>query len=109
MTGSPLTCRIGGNLLMYMSFNEMYTREMTVTATEFRKRLFQTLERALKGEPIEITHHGRAFRLLPKESGSKLARLPRRKTLNFPSADLESTLREMKEDAAHEWERKWDD
>jgi antitoxin (DNA-binding transcriptional repressor) of toxin-antitoxin stability system len=40
---------------------------MTVTATDFRKNLFQLVERALNGELVEIVHKNRRIRLAPTE------------------------------------------
>ena len=38
---------------------------MKVTSTEFRKNLFQIVERALQGEFVEVAHKGRLVRLVP--------------------------------------------
>jgi prevent-host-death family protein len=38
---------------------------MKVTSTEFRKNLFQIVERALRGEFVEVAHKGRVIRLVP--------------------------------------------
>jgi len=54
---------------------------MPLNATEFRKNLFQVLERALQGESVEITYKGSKLRLTPPPDQSKLARAVRRHAL----------------------------
>jgi prevent-host-death family protein len=66
---------------------------MTVTPTDFRKNLFQLLERALNGELIEIVHKNRTIRLVPAERRSKLSRLVRRNTLKGEPEDFDQLLR----------------
>ena len=78
-----------------------------MTATEFRKNLFQAFDRALHGECIEITYHGQTFRLIPEKKQSKLSRLVKRDTLNCPPDQLENARREMNQELMTEWERKW--
>ncbi|HEY3826158.1 MAG TPA: hypothetical protein VGL82_16445 [Bryobacteraceae bacterium] len=52
-----------------------------MTATALRKNLFQVLERALRGETVEIDYKGSKLRLVPPSAGSKLSRAIRRHTL----------------------------
>ena len=85
----------------------MYTKAVTVTATDFRKHLFQLVERALNGELIEVVHKNRTIRLTPAERTSKLSRLVRRDTLNCPPDEFEQALRTQDEEVRREWERKW--
>jgi prevent-host-death family protein len=60
----------------------MYTRTMSeLTATNFRKHLFEVLDRAIQGEVVEITYKGSKLRLAPTQNTSKLARAVRRSTL----------------------------
>ena len=80
---------------------------MTVTATEFRKNLFQLVERALNGELIEIIHKNRAIRLSPNEPTSKLARLVRRDTLNCTADEFDRFLNAQDEEMSRQWEQKW--
>ena len=58
----------------------MYTVGMELTATDFRKNLFQVLDQALHGEAVEIVYKGSKVRLTPL-AGSKLAHALRRPTL----------------------------
>ena len=80
---------------------------MTVTATDFRKNLFQLVERALNGELIEIVHKNRKIRLTPTEPISKLSRLVRRDTLNCTPEEFDRRLRAQDDEILREWEQKW--
>jgi antitoxin (DNA-binding transcriptional repressor) of toxin-antitoxin stability system len=80
---------------------------MTVTTTDFRKHLFQLVERALNGELIEIVHKNRTLRLAPTQPASKLSRLVRRDTLNCTPDEFEQAERAQDEQLRQEWERKW--
>jgi hypothetical protein len=59
----------------------MYTSDMSFTATDFRKNMFETLERAVNGEAVEITWKGSSLRLTHQQGGSKLARAVHRPVL----------------------------
>ena len=80
---------------------------MRVTTTEFRKNLFQLVESALRGELIEVTHKGRAVRLVPRATNQKLSRMISRDTINGSSDDLERAQRELDEETRLAWEQKW--
>lgn len=76
---------------------------MSITATSFRKNLFQVFDRAVHGETIEITWKGSALRLVPPQSGSKLERAVRRHALLVsPDSIVESDAGLMVE-----LEKKW--
>ena len=83
----------------------MYTGDMTseLTATNFRKHLFEVLERALQGEAVEITYKGSKLRLTPTQNTSKLARAVRRATL---LVDFESIV-ESDAELMAELEKGW--
>ena len=85
----------------------MYTKLMTVTATDFRKNLFQLVERALNGELIEIVHKNRTIRLTPSERNSKLSRLVQRDTLRCSPDELIQLLRAQDDEMRQQWEQKW--
>src|SRR5580704_3652623 len=58
------------NRLMYAQYVQRVRSGSTlvivkVTSTEFRKNLFQIVERALQGEFVEVVHKGRFVRLVP--------------------------------------------
>jgi antitoxin (DNA-binding transcriptional repressor) of toxin-antitoxin stability system len=80
---------------------------VTVTATDFRKNLFQLVERALNGELIEIVHKNRTIRLAPTEPKSKLSRLVQRDTLNCTPDEFDQALRLQDEEIRRAWEQKW--
>jgi len=80
---------------------------MTLSVTEFRKNLFQALDRAFQGEPVEVLYHGRKLRLVPEEVPSKLARLVKRDTLTIPANQLEEAITNVNQEAMVEWEREW--
>ena len=48
---------------------------MTVTISEFRKSLFQLVEKARNGESVEFTHQGEVFCVVPQKRPSRMARL----------------------------------
>ena len=68
---------------------------MKVTSTEFRKNLFQIVERAIQGEFVEVLHKGRVVRLVPGEKASKVSRLIRRDTINGTPEDLRRGQEEL--------------
>ncbi len=75
---------------------------MSVTATQLRKDLYQTLDRAIQGESVEISYKGATILLQPA-AGSKLSRAVRRPTLLVnPDAIVESDG-----DLMAELEQKW--
>ncbi len=80
---------------------------MTISATEFRKNLFQLVERALNGELIEIVHKNRAIRLAPTQPISKLSRLVQRDTLNCTPEKFDETVRAQDDEMRRHWEQKW--
>jgi len=61
----------------------MYTADMRVTITEFRKNLFKLVERVIAGESVEFVHLGTTIRLIiPEARPSKLERLTPRQISN---------------------------
>jgi antitoxin (DNA-binding transcriptional repressor) of toxin-antitoxin stability system len=71
---------------------------MTLSITDFRKNLFQVMDRALQGELVEVLHKGNAIRLTATAPKSKLARIVKRKTLLCPPDELERARRELKKE-----------
>jgi prevent-host-death family protein len=66
-----------------------------VTSTEFRKNLFQIVERALQGEFVEVAHKGRLVRLVPGDKPSKMSRLIQRDTIRGTLKDLDRGQRQL--------------
>ena len=80
---------------------------MTVTATEFRKNLFALLEQVVRGESIEVRYKGKALRLSPAGSTSKLARAkPQNTLLCDPEAIIHSDPKLLAKMEA-EWVKEW--
>jgi antitoxin (DNA-binding transcriptional repressor) of toxin-antitoxin stability system len=77
---------------------------MSVNITEFRRNLFQFADQALKGEPVEFTHKGVVFKVVPETLVSKLSRLPR-ENIVAPEASLDTT--ELLKEMEAEWEKDW--
>jgi prevent-host-death family protein len=93
---------------MYIAYIKVVHSGVKVTATEFRKNLFQLVERALRGELVEVTHKGHLIRLVPgDEPGSKMSRLVRRDTVNGTLEDLDQAQRQLDEEMRASWENKW--
>ena len=84
-----------------------YTAVVKVTSTEFRKNLFQIVERALQGEFIEVAHKGRLVRLVPGDKPGKMARLIPRDTISGTLADLDQAQNELDSQMRNAWEEKW--
>ena len=79
---------------------------MKVTSTEFRKNLFQIVEKALHGE-FEVAHKGRSVRLVPADGSSKLARLVPRDTICGTFEDLDTAQKELDAEMRNAGEEKW--
>jgi antitoxin (DNA-binding transcriptional repressor) of toxin-antitoxin stability system len=80
---------------------------MKVTTTEFRKDIFQLIERALNGELVEVSHKGRTIRLVPEPSPSKLSRLRNMNVLVGTPDELDEALNKRSSEAQANWEKKW--
>jgi len=80
---------------------------MTVTVTDFRKNLFQIMDRVLQGEFVEVLHKGSSIRLTSPEPKSKLDRLVKRKTLLCRPDELEKVRRELKKEMRDAMEKDW--
>jgi antitoxin (DNA-binding transcriptional repressor) of toxin-antitoxin stability system len=79
-----------------------------VTSTEFRKNLFQIVERAIQGEFVEVLHKGRVVRLVPGNMPSKLSRLIQRDTIHGTVEDLDRSQRQLDDEMRISWDKKWD-
>ena len=82
----------------------MYTMVMPVNITKFRRDLFHLADLALKGEPIEFTHKGVVFQVVPSTRTPKLSRLTR-ETVTAPGADFDTT--ELLKEMEAEWQKDW--
>jgi antitoxin (DNA-binding transcriptional repressor) of toxin-antitoxin stability system len=76
---------------------------MEMNATEFRRTLFQTLDRAIQGEPVAITYKKARLRLVAGDGGAKLARAVRRNALVVdPDSIIRSDV-ELMRDFEQQW------
>ena len=71
---------------------------MKVTITEFRRNLFQLVERVMAGETVEFVHQGTTVRLVIPEGStpSKLDRLTPRQTTNPKMTEKQQKAAEKK-------------
>lgn len=81
---------------------------MKVTSTEFRKNLFQIVERALRGEFVEVMHKGRLVRLVPGDKPGKMSRLVPRDTFHGTAEDLDRGQEQLDNEMRTLWDAKWD-
>lgn len=81
---------------------------MKITSTEFRKNLFQIVERALHGEFVEVIHKGRFVRLVPGEKPGKMSRLVQRDTIRGTAGDLDRSQEQLDVEMRTLSEAKWD-
>ena len=79
---------------------------MRVTITKLRQDLFRLMDSALRGEPVEFTHKGVVFRVVPEVKPSKLARLTKQRVV-APESDLERSSEDLLNEMESEWEKDW--
>jgi prevent-host-death family protein len=81
-----------------------YPEIVRVTITKLRQDLFNLVDRTLEGEPLEFTHRGGIFKIMPETKQSKLSKLSAQPVV-APNVDVASTnlLKEMES----EWEKDW--
>ena len=79
---------------------------MEVSITQFRRNLFDLVNRALDGQDIWVKHRGLRFRLAPDHApGNRLSRVTPLEVINpGASAARDSSLQE---EMALAWERDW--
>lgn len=77
--------------------------------SEFRKNLFQIVDKVFHGEVVEVSHKGRTLRLVPEVRGSKLDRLTPAQIFNPASSDedYQAASRELLAEMQREWEKDW--
>ena len=79
---------------------------MKVGITKFRQDLFPLVERALRGEPVEFTHKGVVFKVVPELKPSRLAALTGQAVV-AKGTDLEQASRQLLREMESEWEKDW--
>ena len=81
---------------------------MEVPISQFRRNLFQLIEKTAQGEPLTITHRGRRFRIVPESpAATGLDALTPLQIVNPTAPDLDDPA--WKEGMIREWERDWAD
>jgi hypothetical protein len=83
----------------------MYNKTMETNATEFRRNLFQLMDRALQGELVEIRWRGSKLRLAAPEGSSKLSRAVRRHALRVDPASIVESDPELMTEFRKGWKR----
>ena len=78
---------------------------MQITATNFRKDMFQVFERAKQGEQVLVSHKGEQFRLVPEKPVDRLSRIQPIEV--FVAGSSEADEERMKEEVTAAWEAKW--
>ena len=70
---------------------------MKVAVSDFRKNLFQLVDKALNGDVVEVTHKGKTIRLACILNP------------NFSEKDHRKASRELLAEMQREWEKDWSD
>jgi len=80
-----------------------------VSISEFRKNLFQLVNKALNGDVVEVAYNGKTIRLVPGVEESKLDRLTPARIFNpeFSGKDHQRASRELSAEMQREWEKDW--
>ncbi len=89
-----------------------YTKSMKVTITEFRKDLFNLVEKVLAGESVEFVHRGTTVRLVvPENRYSKLDRLTPLQVTNPHMTEKEhrAAERKLRAEMLAEMEKDWNE
>jgi hypothetical protein len=85
----------------------VYTVEMEVPITQFRRDIFSLVNQALDGVDVWVTHKGRRFKIVPEgQPVSRLSRITRMDVINYAAGGLENTG--LLEEMTREWEADWD-
>jgi len=79
---------------------------MVVPISKFRKEIFSLAEAALNGTPVEFTHKGTTFKVVPEKPVDKLKNITRLQIVN-PEYSLESATAEIRTEMEREWENDW--
>jgi antitoxin (DNA-binding transcriptional repressor) of toxin-antitoxin stability system len=79
---------------------------MEVTITQFRKDMFDLVNKAMAGGEVWVTHRGSRFRIAPdRVPVGKLARITPLEVINLTAPDSDEDVLQTEMRAA--WERDW--
>jgi antitoxin (DNA-binding transcriptional repressor) of toxin-antitoxin stability system len=77
---------------------------MEVSITQFRREMFDLVNKAMDGSEVWVVHKGRRFRIAPDAAPSRLSRLTPLEVINPESQSERSSLLE---EMAQAWEKDW--
>jgi antitoxin (DNA-binding transcriptional repressor) of toxin-antitoxin stability system len=81
---------------------------MEVPITQFRREIFDLMNRALLGERILVTYKGQRIRIVPEvDPTTRFERLTRLQVSNPEHPDLDDA--DMKAEMQAAWEKDWED
>jgi prevent-host-death family protein len=82
---------------------------MEVSITQFRREMFDLVNRALQGETITVTHKGQRFRIVPEVNpATRFDRLTPLQIINPDFPDIMDDAA-MKAEMQAEWEKDWEE
>lgn len=91
---------------MYICYRDDIAMEVTIS--KLRQNLFQLVEKALSGEPVQFVHKGVVFEIKPETAPDRLSRLTRQ-TIVAPGGDIAEAGKELLKEMEAEWEQDWAD
>lgn len=77
-----------------------------MTITKLRQDLFRIMDQALEGEPVQFTHKGVVFRVVPEVVPDKLARLVRQAVV-APGTEISQAGKDLLHEMEAEWQADW--
>lgn len=83
---------------------------MEVSITQFRREMFDLVNRAFNGTEVWVRHNGNRFRIAPEgHSPSRLAHITPMEILNPDAPDLndQQLKNELKSEMEKSWESDW--
>jgi len=81
---------------------------MAIPISQFRREIFELVNRAAQGEEISFTHKGRLFRVCPEvPPAARLERVTPLRVINPAAGALDQ--KDWQQEMIHAWERDWAD
>lgn len=85
-----------------------YSSTMAIPISQFRREIFELVNRAAQGEEISFTHKGRLFRVCPEvPPTARLERVTPLPVINPAAGGLDQ--KDWKHEMIQAWERDWAD
>ena len=83
-----------------------YILIMEVSITQFRRNIFDLINRAMEGSEVWVTHKGHRFKITPdNRPSSRLSRITPLEVINPESPELNDPS--LQEEMVRAWERDW--